>query len=277
MDLDLLNTFIEVSKTRHFGKAADNLFITQSAVSARVRLLERELNSQLFERSSKQVSLTEEGEKFALHAETILLAWTNAKIDLSTHQEHDESLSIGSTSGLWHYVFNNQLGKLIQQQSLMISALTYSQEELTRLLYSGALDVVFVYEPIAESGFDSHLLGTLNLNLVMHAECSERYINGETPYVHVDWGSSFNMFVSKQFGEALPMAMQTDSAQTAQAVLLSLNACTYLPENASTAEAALIQVDKRRSSVFKRRVYACFSLESNKKKVIKALVKQLSF
>jgi DNA-binding transcriptional LysR family regulator len=30
MDLDLLNTFIEVSKTRHFGKAADNLYITQS-------------------------------------------------------------------------------------------------------------------------------------------------------------------------------------------------------------------------------------------------------
>ena len=33
MDTDLLRTFIEVSKTRHFGRAAENLYLTQSAVS----------------------------------------------------------------------------------------------------------------------------------------------------------------------------------------------------------------------------------------------------
>lgn len=33
MDIDLLKTFVEVVRTRHFGKAAENLYITQSAVS----------------------------------------------------------------------------------------------------------------------------------------------------------------------------------------------------------------------------------------------------
>ena len=45
MDIDLLRTFVEVSSTRHFGKAAQNLFVTQSAVSARIRLLERTLGA----------------------------------------------------------------------------------------------------------------------------------------------------------------------------------------------------------------------------------------
>lgn len=277
MDLDLLNTFVEVSKTRHFGKAAENLFITQSAVSARVRLLESTLNTRLFDRNPKQVSLTEEGEKFALHAETILLAWANAKLDLSTLQEHDESLSLGSTSGLWHYVFNDRLGDLIQAQSLMINALSYSQEELTRLLYSNVLDVVFVYEPISESGFHTQLLGTLNLHLFMHRDGSQEYHRGVTPYIHVDWGSSFNMFISKQFGENLPIAMQTDSALTAQSMLLSLNASAYLPESASGTEIPLQRVENRRSATFKRKVYACYSSDSAKRKTIKALLNQLTF
>ena len=40
MDIDLLRTFLEVYRTRHFGRTAENLYLTQSAVSARIRLLE---------------------------------------------------------------------------------------------------------------------------------------------------------------------------------------------------------------------------------------------
>ncbi|KKK52296.1 hypothetical protein LCGC14_3106360, partial [marine sediment metagenome] len=43
MDIDLLKTFVEVVRTRHFGKAAENLYITQSAVSFRIRQLEQGL------------------------------------------------------------------------------------------------------------------------------------------------------------------------------------------------------------------------------------------
>ncbi len=44
MDTDLLKTFLEVSKTRHFGKAANNLFVTQAAVSARIKHLIKGVN-----------------------------------------------------------------------------------------------------------------------------------------------------------------------------------------------------------------------------------------
>ena len=49
MDIRFLTTFIEVAKTRHFGKAAENLYLTQSAVSARIKLLEEYFHTTLFE------------------------------------------------------------------------------------------------------------------------------------------------------------------------------------------------------------------------------------
>lgn len=43
MDTELLKTFLEVSRTRHFGRAAESLYLTQSAVSFRIRQLENQL------------------------------------------------------------------------------------------------------------------------------------------------------------------------------------------------------------------------------------------
>ena len=63
MDIDLLKTFLEVEKTRHFGRAANNLYLTQSAVSARIRLLEETLGVTLFIRHRNNIQLTKKGER----------------------------------------------------------------------------------------------------------------------------------------------------------------------------------------------------------------------
>ena len=71
MDIELLRTFIEVRKTRHFGKAAENLYLTQAAVSARIRQLEQLLGVKLFIRSRNNIQLTSEGERLVSHAQTV--------------------------------------------------------------------------------------------------------------------------------------------------------------------------------------------------------------
>lgn len=43
MDVGLLKAFLEVHRSKHFGHAAKNLFISQSAISARIKQLEDEL------------------------------------------------------------------------------------------------------------------------------------------------------------------------------------------------------------------------------------------
>ena len=62
MDLHYLRIFYEVAKEKSFTKAANKLYINQSAVSIQVKKFEEILNSKLFDRSSKKIKLTYTGE-----------------------------------------------------------------------------------------------------------------------------------------------------------------------------------------------------------------------
>ena len=64
MDIQTIEAFVRVSETGSFSRAAENLHITQPAVSKRVSALEQELSTKLFDRIGKQVQLTEAGRAF---------------------------------------------------------------------------------------------------------------------------------------------------------------------------------------------------------------------
>lgn len=79
MDTELLKTFLEVSKTRHFGRAAESLYLTQSAVSFRIRQLETQLGTNLFTRHRNNIRLTVAGERLIPYAESLMNTWLLAK------------------------------------------------------------------------------------------------------------------------------------------------------------------------------------------------------
>jgi DNA-binding transcriptional LysR family regulator len=66
---ELYKIFYYVAKTLSFSEAASQLFISQSAVSQGIKSLERQMDCQLFNRSTKQVQLTKEGHVLFLHIE----------------------------------------------------------------------------------------------------------------------------------------------------------------------------------------------------------------
>ncbi|MFF8883199.1 LysR family transcriptional regulator [Streptomyces flaveolus] len=72
MDLENVRTFLMVADTGRFQEAATRLNITQQAVSKRVATLERNLGVRLFERTSKGVELTFDGQAFLLPARDVL-------------------------------------------------------------------------------------------------------------------------------------------------------------------------------------------------------------
>src|SRR5262245_828175 len=72
MDTALLGSFLEVAYRLHFGNAAHYLGLTQPALTHQIRRLERQIGAALFERTSRQVRLTQAGEALVPHARRVL-------------------------------------------------------------------------------------------------------------------------------------------------------------------------------------------------------------
>ncbi len=72
LDTDLLRAFVAVAELGSITRATPFLGLTQSAVSLQIRRLEDQLGAQLFHRSSRGVTLTSNGEAFAVQARQIL-------------------------------------------------------------------------------------------------------------------------------------------------------------------------------------------------------------
>lgn len=82
MDLKQLRYFYEIVRLGSFTRAAESLHVAQPAISVSIRKLETELDLQLFQRHDRKVSLTAEGECLWLHAQRILQAVGDARLEM---------------------------------------------------------------------------------------------------------------------------------------------------------------------------------------------------
>jgi DNA-binding transcriptional LysR family regulator len=83
MEFTSLRAFVQVAREGSFSTAAENLFLTQPAVSKRVAALEQELSARLFDRVGRQIFLTEAGRQLLPRAEQILLDMEDIRRGLS--------------------------------------------------------------------------------------------------------------------------------------------------------------------------------------------------
>jgi len=72
MDIAALQAFLAVAETGSFSQAAERIFLTQPAVSKRIRALETELGAPLFDRLGRRIHLTEAGEALLARARHVL-------------------------------------------------------------------------------------------------------------------------------------------------------------------------------------------------------------
>ena len=103
MELSTLRSVVKLAETANYSRAAEQLFITQPALSQQVNGLETELGLKLFERTTRRVTLTRAGEEFVRRARQILeeVDQLFQSMDLC-RREMLGSLSIGLLSTLSH-------------------------------------------------------------------------------------------------------------------------------------------------------------------------------
>lgn len=87
MDFRTLKHFIVLSETLHFGRASARANISTSALSRNIRQLETELNTVLFDRDNRTVTLTPEGHTFLRYARDAVQQWEQIRYDLTDPTE----------------------------------------------------------------------------------------------------------------------------------------------------------------------------------------------
>jgi DNA-binding transcriptional LysR family regulator len=143
-----------------FGRAAESLGYTQSAVSQQIATLERIVDSKLLERPGgpKPVSLTESGQLLLRHAEAITARLQAAQADLDALSAGDAGrLRVGTYQSVGAKILPTLLSAFQTQWPKVEFGLTEStdDEELLELIECGELDVTFTMLPLPPGPFGS--------------------------------------------------------------------------------------------------------------------------
>ncbi|MCK0058592.1 HTH-type transcriptional regulator HdfR [Salmonella enterica] len=271
VDTELLKTFLEVSRTRHFGRAAEALYLTQSAVSFRIRQLENQLGVNLFTRHRNNIRLTTVGEKLLPYAETLMNTWQAARKEVAHTSRHNE-FSIGASASLWECMLNAWLGRLYQlqepQSGLQFEARIAQRQSLVKQLHERQLDLLITTEAPKMDEFSSQLLGHFTLALYCSSPARKK---SELNYLRLEWGPDFQQHETGLIAADEVPVLTTSSAELARQQLSALNGCSWLPVNWANEKGGLHTVAD--SATLSRPLYAIWLQNSDKYSLICDLLK----
>lgn len=155
--LKQLKYLCAVAEKRHFGKAAQSCFVTQSTLSAGIQELEHTLGSTLLERARRSVFLTAAGEKVVTRAINILMEIEALKEEAASAIEPlSNRIRIGAIPTIAPFLLPKALATIREDYPrLQLLIREDLSENLVNLLHQGELDVVLLALPY-QVGNNSH-------------------------------------------------------------------------------------------------------------------------
>ena len=197
----MARTFLEVVKTGSFVSAASNLNVTQTAVSARIRVLEDQLDRKVFIRNKAGARLTAAGDQFFRFATSLVQTWDRARRSVALASGRETVVTIGAELSQWNPLMRHWLLWMRHQcPEIAISAHIDSPERLMEQVQEGALDVAILYAAPARTGVVTELLFEEKLVMVRTTPADDR-LNPDD-HVQVDWGDEFAASYHAAFPDA---------------------------------------------------------------------------
>jgi DNA-binding transcriptional LysR family regulator len=152
MDLDLrkLRYFVAVADKLHFGRAADELHITQPVLSRQIRALEHDLGTPLLIRDSHGVALTDAGRQLLADAGPLLASAHAVRRRVTVAARGSQRLMVGFRAG----VAVTPAVRLFatRHPSVIVDVQRIEWEDQATMLLDGRIDVGYVRLPIDEAG-----------------------------------------------------------------------------------------------------------------------------
>jgi DNA-binding transcriptional LysR family regulator len=203
MDIVTARTFLEIVKTGSFVRAAENLHITQTAVSARIRVLEQQLDRKVFIRNKAGARLTPAGDQFFRFATSLVQIWDRARRTVALAPGRERVVTIGAELSQWNPLMRHWLLWMRREcPEIAVSAYVDTADSLMAQVQDGALDVAILYAAPARSGVVAELLFEEKLVLARTAPADQPLSADD--HVHVDWGEEFAVNYHAAFPDADP-------------------------------------------------------------------------
>lgn len=151
MELRQLKYFVAVARTLSFSEAARQLYVTQGTLSQQIMLLEDELGSLLFERTSHKVALTEPGMVLFPLAKNIIQQVEQCKLQVGDLRKAlGGELNIGMTYSFSNLITDTVRDFLKTYPGIKLRIYYKTASELYQMMVKGELDVILAFKPVVQ-------------------------------------------------------------------------------------------------------------------------------
>jgi DNA-binding transcriptional LysR family regulator len=175
MNLRFVEAFVWVARLNSFTRAAEKLFLTQSAVSNRVAALEEEFGTLLLDRRNQGFRLTASGMRFLSYAHRFLELHHELKAELGAAGHQPFSLRLGGVETVLHTWLIPMLNHLKTAMPQIEFDLTIEMTPaLNEQIRRGVHDLVFSVTPAAGDGIINETLQPLEMVFVGPASMAGR-------------------------------------------------------------------------------------------------------
>ncbi|MEY3613620.1 MAG: hypothetical protein RJB14_3342 [Pseudomonadota bacterium] len=188
MNLRFVEAFYWVATLKSVTRAADKLFLTQSAMSSRIAALEQELGILLLDRRDKHFRLTTAGARFLVYAQQMLeLQREVLGVMKGATEPSTVSVRLGAIESIlhsWLIPWIERLRKTYPELALELSVET--TPVLLEQVRRGTLDIVFAALPAAGEGIRSQTMPAMEMGIYGHRELHRKRSYGPDAFAQLD-------------------------------------------------------------------------------------------
>jgi len=276
-----IDAFLTVIKTGSITAAAEQLFVTQPALSRRIATLENELGYSLLERGKgiRTVKPTEKGKAFVAIAHKWRILWSEtegiAKLD------GNQNLNVTAIGSLITYIFPIIFQKLLKENGdLSLSIQNQHSYEAYGFIESGLTDIAFISNPMysksveAIPAFREPMLFVAGKNVNLPAKIHPSKLD-VTHEIRVPWNPQFDIWHDYWFGAFSKPRVMLDQMSMMEYFLDSQDNWAAVPVSVAEkiAKAVDVEVRKMEDAPPDRIIY--YVLGKQPKKAVKQLLQLL--
>lgn len=229
MNINVLKTFLTVDRSGGFNAAAEQMNLTQTAVSARIRQLEEALQAELFIRGPAGTQLSEAGRHFRIYAEQIVRTWEYMNQDMTALFQNRVSMRLGVQISIWDELLVDLTVWLEEYHQKIPFMLNFDHwTDMQEAVEQRSLDLAITHEAPLNSALQVHPLPAEQMILVADQAISFNEASQKL-FINLELGHEYEQQTQAVFPDRKLHHLILGHAQMGLKYLLKRGGVGYFP------------------------------------------------